>query len=326
MKNFLLFLPITAFGISVTPLITQESYPQLLYLSSDDQVKCLKNNQASLVCFNQNKKTELFTQKKEAQFNLVASTAKRKMLFTVDETFLSIMSLQKLLPIYQVSFAQQGAVLLGQGTTPMLHQEDVWASYYTPSKKEITLKSLASDTVHKITLNNPIDPYYTPNRVFERSDLFYYSDLNEKGEEALVSYNIESKKFTFIYKTEDSSKRLDFCWMNKKLYLSEFKMALKGSVKITEIDYPKNAILAKKTTLYERDGDFLPRVICRSMSKQVIILQYTSPFTTQISVINADASSAPLTTQVNNRLTQLTLLDQRILGLSSGKPFEVLWP
>jgi len=317
----------------IVPFIPKDKSSNLLFQTSDDQIRYLVQNQNTLSLIELAKSTQIHKSKSEfSHFELVDSKSKKHILLSEDEPPFTSFNPKKNKKIYWGTFKGTTLNFLGEGSMPKLHLNDLWASYFDAEKKVIIFESLEllGKNTYRLNLNNKHSPYFIPEVSIIDFEQVLYTDLNEKGEEALISYNLKTKAFSFLHKAIGVGKKISHCIQDNELIIAEFDLTSSPQLTLFSMLYQSNKSFSQKKNYLTDNGKYLPRIICSPKDKSVFLLKNSAPiekqqFSTQSVLVNISIPKVnTLEIPFNRYFSQIYLMDERILLQTSGRIYQVV--
>jgi len=334
-KIITLFLGLT-FSLQayqIVPFIPKDKSSNLIYQTADDQIRYLLQNQNTLSLVEIAKSTQIHKSNSDiAQIEVIATKTKKHILVQEDDQPFSYFNPKKNKKIYWGKFQGNTLNLLGEGSMPKLHLDDQWASFFDAEKKSIQFESLEllGKQSYKINLNNKYSSYFLPEVSFIDYDQVLYTDINEKGEEALITYNLKNKSFSFIHKVVGPGKKISFCLQEKEIIIAEFDLTSSPQLSLFSISYRGDKNFSDKKNYLTDYNKYLPRILCSPKDKSVFLLKYSASlekqrFGSQSILVNISIPKVnTLEIPFDRFFSQLYLMDDRILLQSSGKIYQVV--
>lgn len=317
----------------IVPFIPKDKASNLLFQSSDDQVRYLLQNQNILSLVEVAKSTQLYKASVEsAQYEIMATSSKRHILVSLDETPFINFDPNKNKKLFWGTYKGTTLNPLGEGSLPQLHLDDQWASYFDASKKTLTFESLQmlGKNTYKLTLNNKFSPYFIPEVSMIDYEQVLYTDLNEKGEEALISYNLKTRAFVFIHKTVGPGKKISHCSIGNDIIIAEFDLNSNAQVSLFGMTFRDNKTFSDKITYFTDNGKYQPKILCRQKEKSIFLLKSSVnsekyKFGNQSILVNISIPKVnTIEIPFDRSFSQIFSMDDRVLLQSSGRIYQVV--
>jgi hypothetical protein len=174
------------------------------------------------------------------------------------------MNLLKNHPIYVVDFGNTGTRAVGAGRNAKLHLNDEWLSYYDAVTRVIHIQNLVTQKKYEIRTARKANPFFVPEVEMVSTRAVVYTEINEAGFAALVSFDLEAQRSTVAYKSAQTATRLELCLTTEYLGLGEFPYdgVSRGS-KLLLVNLGDGLNLAGFTTLYSAIEQDLGNIVCR---------------------------------------------------------------
>lgn len=246
------------------PLLkAKQSLENIRFISKDGKYTYYQRRSGDLQLSTNYSNEQVLDGKKLTEYLVFSSPARKKLIFAKDESFHSDMSFYKPMKLYIAPYGGAKPVFAGQGTSPKLHLEDSFISYYRPKSRTVKIKSLASDKERSVKLLNPINPYFTPQVFMPVPNEVIYSDLNEDGREAFLARSLLNGEAKTVFKSAYPGNKLEACLTDDSLYVGEFERGDgKGGSKILKIPLYGNPNYEKFEILYQSSGADIGNMVC----------------------------------------------------------------
>jgi hypothetical protein len=207
---------------------------------------------------------------------------------------------------------------IGQGRFPRLHLNDDWATWYDPKTQTIHVQFLPVAKRHFIIrLGRKHNPFFWPEVIMVDSENVLYTDVNDKGNSALLSYNLVSNNVTVLSKALLPGSRLEICSGDNYAALGEFPYP--GAVLSSSISVMAWKVvpgLSGFTKIYQTTDADLGQMIC---DRQKVYFVKTTSFDRETNTRNTEAASIDIYSKKIDiltslqRVTNLVNMDGRIL-------------
>lgn len=158
-------------------------------------------------------------------------------------------------------------------------------------------------------------------------DVIVYTDINETGFAALVSFNLKNKKSKIIYRATQTGTKLELCQNEGYLAIGEFPFegVTRGS-KILRINVNAETNLSSFSTIYDSLNQDIGNMIC--MKDSIFFIKTTSQNktlttkTTEAAKLILKTQKVELKSEMGN-VGQLIEMDERILIPLRGEFYVV---
>jgi hypothetical protein len=221
----LAFSPIL-FAKSKLPVVaTKQSTENLKFLSFDGKFTYYQRRSGSLLFSSNYKVIEVVKGKIGSHYALISSKDRKKIAFTKNDNFHTYLSTRPVSEIYSMNYGGSKATLIGKGTTPKLHLNDEWLSFFDPYKKELTFNNLTNKSLSFSTqINNKINPYFIPEVIMISTSEILYTDLNLNGIAGIVKIDRKKKEKKYIYNLSTVDHKIELCLSDNNLYYASFPL------------------------------------------------------------------------------------------------------
>ncbi len=311
----------------IAELETKQASNNLRYVSSDGKVTYYQNRSGTLSYSTNYSNLELIKSPKHTQYSVHVSNSKKKVLVSADETYYSKMNFNKLKSIYIIDYAKEKAKEIGKGVDPQLHLNDLYASFYNPNSKLITLYNTSTKTKKSFKVFNNLAPFFRPKVELITTNELLFTDINKSGETAILNYSFISKKFIPVFKSKLKNSHLNFCINNQKAIVFESSANnLKPQTNIYTIDLFNNDSFKKRNLIYSSIFNDIGNLLCNNNS---IFFIKTIGVKQNLNSQTSDIVKIDLQTNILKRFesdinpTQLLKMDSLILTPKNGKLFLV---
>jgi hypothetical protein len=203
--------------------------------------------------------TDFLSEANTNDFSVKASRFKMRLAVESIPNAFDSMSLIKNHKIYVVDFGNTLTREIGMGRGAKLHLRDEWMTFYDMFEKKIHIVNLVTQKKFEIKLSKKANPFFIPDVEMISSRAVVYSDINEQGYSAMVSFDLQTGKSNIIYKSSQSATKIELCQHENYLAVGEFPYegVDRGSkismVPISRDDYTNLAGLQTIYTSIEQD-------------------------------------------------------------------------
>lgn len=331
---FILLLQITSFvhSLEVIPFLPKDKSSSLLYQSSNDQIKYISQNQNTVSLVDVAKNTIIYQSNNEiSRFQIIATPAQKNILLEIDNNPFTSQNLKKNKKIYWGIYKGVNVNELGEGLFPKLHLNDDWASFYNFSTNSLIFHylPLLGKNNYKISLNNKVSPYFIPEVGFIEHEQILYTDINEKGEEALITLNLKTNNFIFLHKTVSHGKKLTFCVIDNNIVFGEVDSTSQANFSLFYMPYNGDKSFGEKKNIFNDNGKYVPSLVCSPFDKSVFLLKrspkkskYSDPPTLLMNISIPKGNYTE--TLLDRPFSQILTMDSRLLLSSGGKFYQVV--
>lgn len=259
----LLFMIFTLEAAPVQKFLTKHPAETLRYISMDGRYAYVKKRPGVLGLVTSFRSTDFLSESTVNDFLVRGSRFKGRLVIESVPHANTQMSLIKNHKIHVVDYGNTATRLVGSGRNGKLHLRDEWITYYDMFTKVIHIQNLISQKKYEIKLSKKPNPFFIPEVEMVSSKVVAYTDINEAGYGALVSYDLESLKSNIVYKSSQSGTHLELCQSDSYLGLGEFPYegVSRGS-KIQTVNTTGGINLASFTTHYTSLEQDLGNIVC----------------------------------------------------------------
>ncbi len=315
--------------LSASIFTPQTKTEQILYISSDDKIRYLKQTDEVNLYYNDGSKSVFKGKSSTAQYEVLTTYSKVKAALVVDANPLDTISLRRNKDIYLSDYAEKKSdfILMARGDFSQLHLNDAWLSFLDWEKRTLNLLFLpfTQKASYQLKLTHGKNPFFAPKTTMVNQESFFYTDGNEKGEEAVIFFNMTTKKFKIIHKAIDAGQSLSLCSFADRLFVAEWSITSKESNKIIELKNWNASELPKKTTLYENVLKHRGAMVCGPFDGSISFLRKPNDGPkNEFTVVQFKP-----TTQTSEVLlgdysfTSLFYMDKRLMASEGGKFYVV---
>lgn len=259
----LFFMIMSLQAAPLQKFLTKHSPETLRYISMDGRYAYVQKKPGVLGMVSSFRSVDFLSEANSNDFLVKSSNFRGRLAIESIPNAHTEMSLVKNHTIYVVDYGNTVTRPVGSGRNAKLHLRDEWITYYNIIDKVIHIQNLVTQKKYEIKLSKKANPFFIPDIVMVSAKTVAYTDINESGYAALVSYDLESLKSTVIYKSTQSATRLELCKSEDYLGLGEFPYdgVARGS-KIQTIPISSSMNLASMTTIYSSIEQDIGNIIC----------------------------------------------------------------
>lgn len=266
-KFFSLFIllaqPVWA-RIVLPKFATKLSLDNIRFITADGRFTYTQKRSGSLTLASSFRGTDIFERQPGTNYYVTGTPAKKKLVVEIEADWHQNMDLTKLNEIMVGTYGSTNFLKVGMGRYPRLHLDDDYATWLDPKEKVIHVQFLkSSENHHKIRLGKKHNPFFFPEVVMINPETILYTDINDKGFAALLSWNLIEKKMTVLKKSDVSGTRFELCRRGNYVALGEFSYddVNKGS-SISVLAWKDRPNLAGFSTIYKSSDNDLGQMIC----------------------------------------------------------------
>lgn len=312
---FILLLSTSAWSMTDLPkLVTKQAMDNIRFISYDGKYTYFVKKSGPLALTTNFKTTEFFENPTGTNYLITSSESRKRIGVEVISGQHTNLDINKLHDLYTLTWGGALPLKVGMGRDMRFHLDDEMVSFYNPKTKIITVQNLKlTDRKYEIQLSIKHNAFFFPHIEMTNPETVIYTDVNDKGQSALIAYNLISKKLTVVYKAAMTGTRIELCKSQDQYYLGEFSYddADRGSL-ISTIS-PESFSF---TTLYKSPDNDLGNMVCRS-DKIFFIKTLAEDKTynikdTDVAELNTKSTEVRLLTNIE-KATQLIDMDGRVL-------------
>jgi hypothetical protein len=202
--------------------LTKHSRDTLRFISMDGRYAYVQKKAGVLSLVNNFKNTDFLTETNSNEFLVKSSRFKNRLVIESIPNAQDEMSLLKNHKVYVVDYGNTLTREIGIGRGARLHLNDEWITFYNVQTKVIHVQNLLTQKKFEIRLSKKPNPFFIPEVEMVSSRAVVYSDINELGFAAMVSFDLENLKSTVIYKSSQNATRIELCQHEGYLGVGEF--------------------------------------------------------------------------------------------------------
>jgi hypothetical protein len=219
--------------------------------------------------------------------------------------------------IFVLDFGNSLTRKIGLGKNPRLHQNDNWISYFDLATKMIQIQNLLSQKKIEINPTQKLNPFFIPDVHMISSQSIVFTDVNETGHAALISFDLVTLKSTVLYKSSQKGTKIEICKGDDYLGIGEFPyegLSRKSQIQIAKISNSHD--LGGFTALYESVNGDHGNMICQKDS--IYFIKTTDQDfeinhrITEASKLNLDDKRLEVLSNLKN-VSQLIEMDGRVM-------------
>lgn len=305
-------------------LMTKQSMSNIRYLSKAGKVTYYQNSSGELK-FSTNYQVQLIkTGTEQTQFLINASE---------DESFIGVEEISnphRPLPglkgnkLYIGKFQGKKLENVGTGTNLQFQNDNRFITYFDPELRKIHVKKISDLNSEKIIqIFNQTDPIFVPESFLVTEDSLVFTDINSKGQSAVLIYSLAEKKFETVYKTQNPNEKLELCYIGEVLIIGEFpKTTETANSRIMRLKIFNNPNFEKIELLYSSNISDIGNMVCE---KDKLFFIKTTSFNKKLNMRDSEIAQIDLKSKKLSILselgdvTQLTKLSNYVLAPYKGE-------
>lgn len=243
--------------------LTKHSPETLRFISMDGRYAYVQKKAGVLGMVSSFRSLDFISESSQNDFLVKASRFKQRL---VIESIPNAHDEYNLIKNHRIMVIDYGNTItrdVGFGRGAKLHFKDEWVSYYNAYEKILHVQNLVTQKKYDIRLSKKANPFFTPEVEMVSSNIVAYTDINENGYSALISYDLLTQKSTIVYRSPQSATRLEMCSHEGYVAIGEFPYegVSRGS-KILKIVGDGGMRTANYSTLYSSVEQDLGNMVC----------------------------------------------------------------
>lgn len=323
-------LSISAVAQSKLPLfITKQDIRNIRFISSDGAMTYYQRANGTLQFSTNYKVKEVLKLAPLTQYMLDVTPNKKTIAIQADEHFHQAPSLRRSRSIYLMDYGTSEAKKVASGIMIGLHgQYDQWLSYYTPYSRRVDLMNTVNNKItHQIKLSPKTNPFFIPQVAMIRTDLFVFTDIDNKNRYGIRLFNNINNTTTTLYKSSENHKRIDICKNDQYLYIRESAFdTVNSGTRITSIPIDQFKIDQQKF-IYQSPHNDIGQLECK-LTKDTLYFIKTlkskaGKYTFEAAKLNVKTKKTDIISDVKFA-TSLVTIDNKLLLPYQGKYYTLL--
>jgi hypothetical protein len=260
---FGLFFSFNVLAAKLPEFLTKHSPETLRYISADGRYAYVQKKSGVLGLVSSFRSTDFISDAFSNDFLVKGSRFKTRLIIESIPNAHTEMSLIKNHKLFVVDYGNTKTREIGQGRNPKLHLQDEWVTYYHTTDKVIHIQNLITQKKYEIRLSKKPNPYFIPEVEMVSSRVVVYTDINESGYSAIVSYDLQSQKSTVNYKSTQNGTRFELCQSDDYMAIGEFPYdGASRNSKISTVKTNDSINLSGLTTIYQSNDQDVGNMIC----------------------------------------------------------------
>jgi hypothetical protein len=266
-KFYLLLLLVTPSAwarIDLPKFATKLSLDNIRFITADGRFTYTQKRSGALTLASSFRGTDIFERPPGTNFYVTSSPARKKLAIEIEPNWHQDLDLTKLHEIMVGTYGGSNFLKVGMGRYPRLHLDDDYLTWIDPKEKVIHVQFLKStDNHHQIKLSKKHNPFFFSEVVMINPETILYTDVNDKGYAALLSWNLLEKRMTVVKKADAAGTHFELCRRGNYVALGEFSYddANKGS-SISILAWKDSPNLAGFSSIYKTSDNDLGQLIC----------------------------------------------------------------
>lgn len=218
----LLWFVLTLQAAELPRFLTKHSPDTLRYISMDGRYAYVQKKAGVLGLVSSFRSTDFLTDSNSNYFAVKGSRFKNRIAIESVPNAYDEMSLIKNHKIFVVDYGNTTTREIGAGRGVKLHLRDEWITFFDMYEKKIMIVNLVTQKKFEIKLSKKENPFFVPEVEMVSSRAVVYSDINEQGYSAMVTFDLETLKSNIVYKSSQTATRLELCQHEGYLGVGEF--------------------------------------------------------------------------------------------------------
>lgn len=258
-----IFLSFVALSAELPQFLTKHSLDTLRYISMDGRYAYVQKKPGVLGLVSSFRSVDFLSDTNQSNFLIKDSRFKQRLAIeAIPDAHLEY-SLNKNHKIFVIDYGNSNPREIGQGRKARLHLKDEWISYFNAVEQILHLENLVTQKKYEIKLSRKPNPFFMPEVEMINSSTIMYTDINEAGYAAIISYNLTTQKSTIHYRSPQSATRIELCQQDQYIGIGEFPYdGVNRGSKIFSIKTTAGVNLAGFTTLYQSVEQDIGNMVC----------------------------------------------------------------
>lgn len=260
--SFLIFTSIS-FAAELPRFLTKHSPETLRYISMDGRYAYVSKKPGVLGLVSSFRSIDFLSETNSSDFQVKASSSRNRLVIESIPNAHTELSLVKNHKILVVDYGNTVTREIGLGRAAKLHLKDEWLSYYDIQNKVLMIENLVTQKKYQIKMSKKPNPFFLPEVVMVSPRTIVYTDINENGYAALVSYDLQTQKTVVNYKSTQNATQLELCMKEDYLAVGEFPYdgVTRGS-KIQTIKLTSSMNLSGLNSIYNSVEQDIGNMVC----------------------------------------------------------------
>ena len=259
----LIFLVLNIHAAELPRFLTKHAPETLRYISMDGRYAYIQKKPGVLSVVSSFRSVDFLTDTGNSSFSVKASRSKQRLAIEAIPNAHDEYNLIKNNRIFVVDYGNSVAREVGLGRSPKLHLKDEWISFYNGYSRTLHLQNLVTQKKFDIRLSPKSNPFFIPEVEMVSSTTLVYTDINEAGIAAVVTYNLSNQTSSINYRASQTATRLELCSNDSYIAIGEFPYdgVSRGS-KILHIKTTSGVNLSGYTTVYSSVEQDVGNIVC----------------------------------------------------------------
>lgn len=323
--SFLFLVSIQVFAAELPKFLTKHSADSLRFISMDGRYAYVQKRPGVLGFVSSFRSVDFLSDSSQSEFLVSSSRFRTRLAIETVPNAHTELNLLKENKISVVEWGNTNTKEIGSGQNAQLHLQDEWITFFRPYEKSVVIQNIVTQKKFEIKLSPKSNPFFIPDVEMISSDTIVYTDINEKGYSALISYNLLTQKSNVLYKSPLTGTRMELCQDEGYLAVGEFPYdSLKRGSKISQIKLNASSNLAGLNTLYSSVDQDLGNMVCLSNSLYFIkTMKQNEKLNIKVTeAVKLDLKTNKVEAKTTlNHVTQLIEMDGRVMIPLRGEFF-----
>lgn len=258
-------LAFSVYAQELPKFLTKHSTETLRYITMDGRFAYVTKKSGVLGMVSSFRSVDFIAEPAASDFLVKASRFKQRIAIEAVPFPHDEMSFLKNHKILVADFGSTVTREVGKGRSARLHVNDEWITFYDVQERMIRVLNLVTQKKFDIAVSKKANPFFIPQVEMVNGRSLVYTDINESGFSALVSYDLETLKSNIVYKSPQNATRLELCQHETYLAVGEFPYdgVTRGS-KISIVPFSGSMNLSGLNTLYSSVEQDIGNMVCLS--------------------------------------------------------------
>lgn len=242
---------------------TKHSAETLRFISMDGRYAYVQKKAGVLGLVSNFRSVDFLSENNSNSFLVKGSRFKTRLVIESIPNAHDEMSLLNNHKIYVVDYGNSMSREIGYGRGAKLHYNDEWITYFDIRTKVIKVQNLLTQKKYEIIVSKKANPFFIPEIELVSANKLIYTDINESGSSALISFDLATKGSTVLYKSTQNATRLELC--SHETYLAVGEFPYDGVSRNSKISFAKLTdlnSLGGTTSLYSSVEQDVGNMVC----------------------------------------------------------------
>lgn len=264
--NLLLLISISFAAEKAPPppkLLTKHAIDSIRFISMDGRVAYVKKRSGVLGLVSFFRSVDFLSETQNSEFIVRTSRSKIRVAIEVINDTHTNFNFFKQNKILVAKFGETETKEIGKGMNAKLHLGDEWITYYDPYQQMITVQNLITQKKYQIRVSKKPNPFFAPDVFMINPETVVYTDINEQGVAAALTYNLLTQRGTVIYKSSQNGTGLELCHAPGYMAIGEFPYeGVNRGSQILKVKTGGTFNLASYETIYNSQDQDIGNIVC----------------------------------------------------------------